>query len=147
VKTEPRIGVGVIVRRGAEVLLIRRKNVHGSGTWSTPGGHLDYGESPETCAVRETMEETGVVVSNLRFRAITNDIFEAEGRHYITIWMEGEHQEGDALVKAEHEMSDVGWFRWDGLPRPLFLSLENLLMGRCYPPPESASGPVPGTRT
>ena len=134
-KVEPRIGVGIIIRRGDEVLLIRRKNVHGSGSWSTPGGHLDYGESPENCAVREAMEETGVVVSNVRFRGITNDVFEAEGRHYVTVWMEGEHQAGEPVVGAPHEMSEASWFRWEDLPEPLFLSLENLLAGRCYPPP------------
>ena len=133
-KIEPRIGVGIIIRRGDEVLLIRRRNVHGSGSWSTPGGHLDYGESPEACAVREAKEETGVVVSNVNFRAITNDVFKAEGRHYITVWMEGEHQMGEPVVNAPHEMSEVAWFRWDKLPSPLFLSLENLLSGRCYPP-------------
>ncbi|MBT8397074.1 MAG: NUDIX domain-containing protein, partial [Gemmatimonadetes bacterium] len=115
------------------------QNVHGSGSWSTPGGHLDYGESPEACAVREAKEETGVVVSHVTFRAITNDIFETDGRHYITVWMEGQHQMGEPVVNAPHEMSEVGWFRWDELPAPLFLSLENLLSGRCYPPADEES--------
>ena len=56
----PRVGVGVIVTKADRVLLIKRKGVHGQGTWSTPGGHLEYGESPEGCAARETLEETGV---------------------------------------------------------------------------------------
>jgi len=56
----PRVGVGVIVTRGDRVLLIRRVGVYGQGTWSTPGGHLEYGESPGACAIRETKEETGV---------------------------------------------------------------------------------------
>ncbi len=43
----PRVGVGIIIRKGDRVLLLRRKNVHGGGSWSTPGGHLDFSESPE----------------------------------------------------------------------------------------------------
>jgi 8-oxo-dGTP diphosphatase len=43
----PRVGVGVIITRDDQVLLLKRKNVHGSGCWSTPGGHLDFGETPE----------------------------------------------------------------------------------------------------
>ena len=39
---EPRVGVGCIVRRGSQLLLVRRRGAHGSGTWSTPGGNLDY---------------------------------------------------------------------------------------------------------
>ena len=62
----PRIGVGVIVTKGDRVLLIKRKGAHGQGTWSTPGGHLEYGESPEECAARETAEETGVDITGVR---------------------------------------------------------------------------------
>jgi hypothetical protein len=48
--------------------------------------------------------------------------------------MEGVHQSGEPAVRAPHEMSEVGWFRWEEFPSPLFLSLENLLAGRCHPP-------------
>lgn len=129
----PRVGVALIVRRGRDVLLIRRAGVHGHGTWSTPGGHLDPGELPETCARREAREETGVEVGDIRFRAITNDLFESERRHYITIWMEGEFVSNEPAVRAPHEMSDVRWFDIEALPQPLFLSLANLVAGRCYP--------------
>ena len=129
---QPRVGVGIVIRRGDQVLLMRRDAVHGSGTWSTPGGHLDPGESLEACATREALEETGVEVENVRFRALTNDVFEDEGRHYLTVWMDADHRSGEAAVRADHEMSEVGWFRWDRLPSPLFLPLRNLLEGRCY---------------
>jgi 8-oxo-dGTP diphosphatase len=127
---DPRVGVGVLIRREDEILLLRRKNVHGAGTWSTPGGHLDPGESPEGCAVREVREETGVEVVNVRFLGITNDVFQAEGRHYITLWMEAEYHSGTASVRAGHEMSEVRWYRADALPAELFLSLRNLVEGR-----------------
>ena len=129
---EPRVGVGVVIRRGADILLVRRKNVHGAGTWSTPGGHLDQGEAPEICAVREVREETGVEVANVRFLGLTNDVFEAEGRHYITVWMEADYLSGAASVRAEHEMSEVLWCPSGALPANLFLSLRNLVDGRSY---------------
>lgn len=138
----PRIGVGIIIVKDGEVLLLRRASVHGSGTWSTPGGHLDHGETLEECAAREAMEETGIEVTDIRFRAITNDVFEEDGRHYLTVWMEAEHRSGKPEVRAAHEMSDVGWFSWDRLPSPLFLPLRNLLEGRCHP----AGGEAPGSR-
>lgn len=128
----PRVGVGVIITRGGEVLLLHRKNVHGEGTWSTPGGHLDFGETPEACAAREVFEETGLQVARLRFVCITNDVFDAS-RHYITIWMRGEYQGGEARLAAEYESSEVAWFRWDALPEPLFMSLRHLLQGTTYP--------------
>lgn len=133
--TSPLVGVGVIVRKGAEVLLLRRCGTHGAGTWSTPGGHLDFGESPEDCAIREALEETGVKVGSVQFRGLTNDVFADEGKHYVTLWMEAEYLSGEPAVHADYEASEVAWFRLDKLPEPLFLPLQQLLAGRCYPQP------------
>ena len=129
----PGVGVGVIVTKGEQVLLMKRQNSHGNGTWSPPGGHLEFGESVEECAIRETYEETGVVIEDVTFRAITNDVFAEEGKHYITIWIEGPYVEGEPRVNSEREASEVGWFAWQALPEPLFLPLENLLNGHSYP--------------
>lgn len=129
----PRVGVGIIIAKGDRVLLLRRKNVHGAGSWSTPGGHLDFGESPEECAIREAKEETNVDVTSVTFLAITNDVFEAEGKHYVTIWMQGKYAAGEPVVNADHEMAETGWFAWDALPQPLFLPFHHLLTGNCYP--------------
>jgi 8-oxo-dGTP diphosphatase len=129
----PKVGVGLIIWRDDEVLLVRRQGVHGSGTWSTPGGHLEAGETFEECALREAEEETGVTAHNIRFRAVTNDVFDAETRHYLTVWMEGDLLDGTAEARATHELSQVAWFPGDRLPNPLFLPLVNLLEGRCYP--------------
>ena len=128
----PRVGIGVIITKGNQVLLLKRENVHGAGSWSTPGGHLEFGESPEACATREAKEETGVDITGVRFHGITNDIFEKSGKHYITIWMEAAYLDGEAAVNAAYEMSEVGWFDWDDLPKPLFLSFRHLIEGNCY---------------
>lgn len=125
--TRPMVGVGVIISNGDRVLLMKRQNSHGAGTWSTPGGHLEYGESPQECAMREAEEEVGVRISDLTFCTITNDIFEEEGKHYVTLWMEGTYVSGEARVNSAREMSAVGWFSWNDLPTPRFLPLENLL--------------------
>lgn len=129
----PKIGVGIIITKDDQVLLIRRKNVHGAGTWSTPGGHLEFGETPEECAWREALEEVGLEVTDIHFKALTNDIFADLGKHYITIWMEGKCLSGEARVAADYEVAEIGWFRWDELPKPVFLPLENLLTGKSYP--------------
>jgi len=111
---------------------MRRANTHGAGSWSTPGGHLDIGESPEECAVREVREEVGVDIGDVRFLGVTNDVFEVEQRHYITIWMEADLIAGTAAVVAAHEMSEVAWFPAASLPAELFLSLRHLIDGAGY---------------
>ena len=128
----PAVGVGVIVQRGEDVLLVLRRHVHGAGSWSTPGGHLEGGETPEGCAVREVLEETGVAISNVRFCGVTNDIFAAEGRHYITLWLQAEYAAGTPSALATHELSAVEWWPVRALPEELFLSLRHLLAGEGY---------------
>lgn len=129
----PGVGVGVLVTRDDQVLLMRRQNSHGDGTWCPPGGHLEFGEPVEECATREALEETGVTIEQISFRAITNDIFTMEEKHYVTIWVEGRYVSGEPAVTSEREASEVGWFSWHALPQPLFLPFENLLRGRSYP--------------
>jgi 8-oxo-dGTP diphosphatase len=131
---KPGVGVAVILMREDRVLLMKRKGPHGPGTWTVPGGHMDLGETPEQCGAREAREEVGVEVVDLRFQAITNDIFESEGRQSITIWMEGRIQAGEPRIVSEEEGSEVGWFAWDALPQPLYLPLENFVKHNSYPP-------------
>lgn len=124
------VGVGVLVVRDDKLLMQRRRGAHGEGTWSVPGGHVDFGETLEECAVREAAEETGVSIVEVRFLAITNDVFLKEHRHYVTVWMEGKYAGGEP--QRSDEVSDVAWFSLKMLPDPLFLPMENLLGGRCY---------------
>jgi len=128
------VGVGIIIRKGSQVLLLRRRHVHGEGSWSTPGGHLDYQETPEECAVREAKEETGLDIQNPAFVAVTNDVFSVEDKHYITLWMAADYMTGEPVLAAPYESDAIGWFTWDNLPQPLFLPLQHLLDGKSYPP-------------
>lgn len=128
------VGVAVMVTHQNKLLLMRRANSHGAGTWAMPGGHIDYGETPEAAAVREVREETGVTIADCAFRGISNDIFEAEHKHYITLWFVARYVAGEPRLNAPDEMSDVGWFDWEQLPQPLFLPLQHLLAGQTTPP-------------
>jgi len=128
-----RVGVAVLVVRGDQVLLLKRQGSHGAATWSTPGGHLDFGETPEQCGIREVQEEVGLLVADLTFLAITNDLFATESKHYITIWMRAGRVLGEPTLASPREMTAIGWFGWDALPQPLFLPVANLVAGRSYP--------------
>jgi 8-oxo-dGTP diphosphatase len=132
-KPEVKVGVSVLVKKGDRILLEKRQHTHGAGTWGPPSGHIDFGETPEQTAIRETQEETEVSISDVKFRVITNDVFEAEQKHYITIWFEAKYVSGEPRVSAPEEESEVGWFTWGALPQPLFLPLQHLLEGQTYP--------------
>jgi ADP-ribose pyrophosphatase YjhB (NUDIX family) len=49
----PRIGIGIVLLRGDEVLLVKRAKPPGAGQWSLPGGTQELGETAEACARRE----------------------------------------------------------------------------------------------
>lgn len=121
----PGVGIGVIIIRDGKILLGKRKNAHGEGAWCYPGGHLEYGESWEKCSQREVKEETGIEIKNLRFGTVTNDLFEKEQKHYITICMLADFASGEVRVLEPDKCEKWDWFEWDNLPHPLFLPIIN----------------------
>jgi len=123
----PKVGVGVFVIKGDKVLFQKRKGKHGSGTWCLPGGHLEFGETIESCAARETMEEMGVGIKNIKIGPFTNDIHVTEDKHYITIFVISEYDFGNPAVMEPEFCEAAEWMGWDDLPSPLFLPLKNLL--------------------
>ena len=127
VEIEPKVGVGVIIRRSSQVLLGRRKGTHGAGTWQFPGGHLQYGESVEECARRELREETGLLLDEIQLGPYTNDIFDEANCHYVTLYAVGDSLTGDAELREPDKCEEWRWFEWSCLPRPLFLPIQNLL--------------------
>ena len=125
-ENRPKVGVGVIVMKGGKVLLGKRKNAHGEGSWSFGGGHLEFGETWEACAKRETLEEVGITIKNLKFVTATNDIFSEPGTHYITIYMRADHEYGEVRDMEPHKAQDWRWVAWDEIPKPYFLPLQHL---------------------
>jgi 8-oxo-dGTP diphosphatase len=64
-----RVGIGVFVFKEGKFLMQKRQGSHGEGTWSCPGGHLEFGESFKDTARREVKEETNLEIDNVRFGA------------------------------------------------------------------------------
>src|SRR5262245_50450609 len=58
----PAPAAGALLPTDAGVLLVKRRFDPAAGAWCIPAGFMEYGESPEHCAVRELREETGLVV-------------------------------------------------------------------------------------
>lgn len=132
----PQVGVGVMMVREGRVLLGRRRGSHGDGTYSWAGGHLEFGETLEACAIREVREETGLVVRRLSFLCLSNIL--AYGKHYVDIQLLAEEFDGEAEVREPHKIGEWAWYPLDALPRPLFrpveLALQSYRTGNRYNP-------------
>ena len=123
----PYVGVAAIVIKDGKVLLGKRKNSHGSGTWQFPGGHLEFNETIENCAQREVLEETGIKIKNIKLGPYTNDIFKQEQKHYITLFVISEYESGELELREPQKCEKWEWFEWTQLPQPSFLPIINLL--------------------
>lgn len=105
------IGVGAVVFRGGEVLIIKRGNAPFLGQWSIPGGRLREGERLEDAAVREVREETGVEIRLLGLIGVFEALPETSGgdgvrSHTLMIdhaaeWVAGDPIAGDDAAAAE----------------------------------------------
>ncbi len=106
--------VDIIITRGQEVVLIERNNPPLG--WALPGGFVDYGESLETAATREALEETGLKLKEVRqFRAYSDpgrDPRQHNISFVFTASASGNLLGGDDAARA-------AWFPLHALPSPL----------------------------
>jgi 8-oxo-dGTP diphosphatase len=124
----PRVGIGVLIIKNSKILLGKRKNAHGAGTWAPPGGHLEFGESLEDCAKREVYEETGLEVISVKRYSFTNDIFAEEHKHYISIFMLVDTFNGEPKALEANKCEYWVWFDVTNLPKNLFKPLHNIIL-------------------
>jgi 8-oxo-dGTP diphosphatase len=123
----PKVGVGVLVVRDGHVLLGRRRGSHGAGTWSAPGGRLEFGESIEHCARRELLEETGLEIGPVELGPYTNDVFLEEREHFVTLLVVARSAIGTPTNLEPDKCEGWSWFKWSELPTPMFTPLKNLV--------------------
>lgn len=110
----PIVGVGVVVLRGDDVLLIKRAKPPVSDNWSIPGGAQEIGETVREAARREVAEETGIEIEIVGLIDVVDGITrDDEGRakfHYTLVDFAALWRSGDARAA-----SDAAATRWAGL--------------------------------
>ena len=118
-----KIGIGVLIFKGGKLLLGKRKGYHGSGEYEVPGGELDYMESFESCARRETKEETGLEIENIRFLDLQN-LKSYAPKHYVDIGLLADWKSVEPKVLESEMCGGWSWYDLNDLPKPLFAALQ-----------------------
>lgn len=128
----PHPGIGCFVVRNGRFLMGRRHGAHGAGTWSVPGGWIEWGESPEAAAIREVREETGMLVVDARVAGATTTSH-PEGMCSVTLWVVARWVSGEPVVMEPDKYAEHRWYGLDeALPAPLFEVWEDLLGSPAY---------------
>jgi 8-oxo-dGTP diphosphatase len=133
---QTRTGVGIMIFKEDKILMAKRKSAHGEGMYSFPGGHLEYMESFEECALREIKEECGVEVKNLEFLFVANLKMYAP-KHFTHIGLTAHWASGEPQIMEPDRHEVWGWYSiYTGLPEPIFepcrLSVDAWLKGIHY---------------
>jgi len=109
----PIVGVGAVIVKGDQVLLIRRANEPSRGRWSIPGGTVELGETLAQAATREVSEECQLKVEIGDVLA-TFDLIQRDeqGRiryHYVLLDLAARYVSGEPV--AGTDALDVRWVK------------------------------------
>lgn len=130
---QPGISAGIIVQDD-RVLMVRRRVKEGKLSWQFPAGGIEAGESPEQAAVRETEEETGLIVEAVK--TLGDRVHPNTGRlmHYVAC----SPISGEAHVADAEELSEIAWVTHaeipDYVPYGLFAPVQEYLDGELAGP-------------
>jgi ADP-ribose pyrophosphatase YjhB (NUDIX family) len=115
----PVLGVSTVVRRGDEVLLVRRGRPPALDLWAFPGGKVEFGESLATAAAREVMEETGLAVTVAgpidHAEIVMRDDAGTVERHFVLLVFAADWDGG--VPVAGDDAAEVRWVSRNDLAR------------------------------
>ena len=114
----PLVGVGAIIIQDDRVVLVKRAHPHIQGQWSIPGGVLEVGELVREAAIRESREETGLIVEPADLLGVYDRILRNQEQrvqyHYVLVDFLCRPVGGE--LHAASDAAEVRWFTREELP-------------------------------
>lgn len=116
----PTVGVAVLLFENERLLCGERKD----GGWCIPCGHVEWDESVEEAAIREFMEETGLIVSLESIFAVQSNFHDPQ-HHTVGIWYLGKRLGGS--LRAGGDLLQVKFFSPNNIPTLKFPTDRNAI--------------------
>jgi len=119
---QAKVGVGIMVLKNKKVLLGKRhddaekasSDLHGEGTWTMPGGKLDFHETLKDGAIREVLEETGIKMEKEKMNILSVSDEMVPDNHYVTIGFLCEDFDppagGEPKIMEPEEITEWKWY-------------------------------------
>ncbi|MFH2053902.1 MAG: NUDIX hydrolase [bacterium] len=123
----PAPGAGVILMRDGAVCLVRRKFPPRQGLWSLPTGFMEWDETVEETAVRETLEETGIEVRLTGLYAVETGMLPPD-QPVLVVFYRAEEAGGELC--AGDDAAEAGFFPLDDLPGPIAFAAHHRVLSR-----------------
>ncbi|MBN2411034.1 NUDIX hydrolase [candidate division KSB1 bacterium] len=121
----PTPAAAVVLVENGRVLLVKRKYEPKAGFWSLPAGFVEYDETPEQAAVRETREETGIMTRITKLLGVTGSCEDHNSNIVLVIYkvekISGSLTPGDDAIEAKY-------FRLDHLPENMAFSSHKMVL-------------------
>ena len=123
---KPGLGVGVMVLKEGKILLGLRNpdkekassELQGQGTWTMPGGKVEFMEKLVDAAKRELEEETSLKATKLDLLCISDDM--TDTAHYVTVGFIAREYTGEAKAMELETILEWKWFDLNDLPTNLY---------------------------
>jgi 8-oxo-dGTP diphosphatase len=123
----PKVGVGGVVTQDDKVLLLLRKSPPEAGTWSLPGGRVEFMERVEAALARELKEELGIDIEVEALLCVTNHMVRADNAHWVSPAYIVRVISGVPCNLEPQKTAAIEWFPLTQLPENLSAAAQSAL--------------------
>lgn len=124
--------VYLLLRRGDEVLLLRRANTgYQDGKYSLVSGHLDGDELATTGIAREAQEEAGITIdpADIKLVHTCHRLTRGQpGQERIDLFFETDKWQGEITNAEPEKCDDLSWYSMHDLPGNMLPLVKNVLL-------------------
>lgn len=113
-----------VTSTGNDLLLTKRAIHPAFGDWTLPGGYMELGETVEEAAVRELLEETGIIAKQIQLLGASAQSSKTAGTILVLGFV---IEKWDGKIKAGSDVSEAKFFKYDQIPSLPFSAHKELL--------------------